>query len=116
MAQSLLWVRKESVKGMLKGRRVGTLTAGIILVVFGVLFLLRLAITDLNISLIASFWPLILVLLGIEIIVAYIINKDDKMKYDFSAIILVIILAFFAMGMGGVEFIITHSLQFKGII
>ncbi|EPY2276716.1 MULTISPECIES: LiaI-LiaF-like domain-containing protein [Clostridium] len=101
---------------MLKGRRVGTLTAGIILVVFGIMFLLRLTTDNINISLIASLWPIILVLLGIEIIIAYIINKEEKMKYDFGAIILVIILVFFAMGMGTAEFIITHWAQFKGII
>lgn len=101
---------------MFKGRRVGTLTAGIALVVFGVLFLFRLVITNINILLIASLWPLILVSVGIEIIAAYIINKEEKMQYDFSAIILVIILVFFAMGMGGAEFVITHLSQFKGTI
>lgn len=101
---------------MFKGRRVGTLTAGIILVVFGVIFLLRLVTANINIYLISSLWPIILVLLGIEIIVAYIINKEEKMKYDFGAIILVIILVFFAMGMGVAEFLITHWAQFKGII
>ncbi len=55
---------------MLKGRRVGTLTAGIILVVFGVMFLLRLVTANINISLIASLWPIILVILGVEIILA----------------------------------------------
>ncbi|RHW57019.1 hypothetical protein DZC34_17875 [Clostridium botulinum] len=101
---------------MLKGRRVGTLTAGIILVVFGVMFLLRLVTANINISLIASLWPIILVILGVEIILAYIINKEEKMKYDFGAIILVIILVFFATGMGVAEFVITHWAQFKGII
>ena len=101
---------------MLKGRRVGTLTSGIMLVMFGIMFLLRLVITNIDISLIASLWPLILVLLGIEIIVAYIINNEEKMKYDFSAIILVIILAFFALGMGGAEFIITHLPELRGRI
>ena len=98
---------------MTKGRRVGTLTSGIILVMFGIMFLLRLVMTNINILLIASLWPLILVSVGIEIIVAYIINKEEKMKYDFSAIILVVILAFFALGMGGAEFIITHLSQFR---
>lgn len=101
---------------MIKGRRVGTLTGGIVLVMFGVMFLLRLVITNINILLIASLWPLILVLLGIEIILSYIINKEEKMQYDFGAILLVIILAFFAMGMGGAEFIITHLSQFRGTI
>jgi hypothetical protein len=100
---------------MTKGRRVGTLTSGILLVMFGIMFLLRLVTTNINILLIASLWPLILVSLGIEIIVAYIINKEEKMQYDFSAIILVIILAFFALGMGGAEFIITHLSQFRGL-
>ena len=100
---------------MTKGRRVGTLTSGIILVMFGIMFLLRLVTTNINILIIASLWPLILVSVGIEIIVAYIINKEEKMQYDFSAIILVVILAFFALGMGGAEFIITHLSQFRGL-
>jgi len=98
---------------MTKGRRVGTLTSGIILVMFGIMFLLKVVITNINILLIASLWPLILVSVGIEIIVTYIINKEEKMQYDFSAIILVVILAFFALGMGGAEFIITHLSQFR---
>ncbi|HEX9025666.1 MAG TPA: hypothetical protein VF839_04320 [Clostridium sp.] len=101
---------------MIKGRRVGTLTSGIVLVVFGVLFLLRLVTNNINILLITSLWPFILVSVGIEIIVAYIINKEEKIQYDFGAIILVIILVFFAMGMGGAEFIISHLSEFRGTI
>ncbi len=93
---------------MCKGRRVGTFTAGIVLVLFGVFFLLRLVTDSINIVFIASLWPLILVLLGVEILIACVINKEEKMQYDFGAIILVIILAFFAMGMGGAEFAYTH--------
>ena len=100
---------------MIKGRRVGTFTAGIVLVMFGVLFLLRLLFKDINYSVIVSLWPLILVFLGIEIIVAYIINKEDQMKYDASAIVLIIILSFFAMGMAGMEFVITHLSEFRNI-
>lgn len=98
---------------MLKGRRVGTLTAGVVLIIFGVLFLLRLAFPSINISLIVSLWPAILILLGIEMIIAYVINKDDKLRYDSGAILLVIVLSFFSMGMAGTEFVITHLTQFK---
>lgn len=101
---------------MLKGRRVGTLTGGVVLVVFGIMFLLRLVTSKINILLIASLWPIILVGIGAEIILAYIINKEEKMQYDFAAIVLVIILAFFAMGMGGIEFIVTHLPEFRGAI
>lgn len=93
---------------MYKGRRVGTFTAGIVLVLFGALFLLRLVTDSINIMFIASLWPLILVFLGVEVIAASIINKEEKMQYDFGAIILIIILAFFAMGMGGAEFVYSH--------
>ena len=101
---------------MIKGRRVGTFTTGIVLVMFGIMFLLRLIYPSIDYLIIASLWPLVLVLLGIEIIVAYLINKEEIVKYDFGAIILIIILSFFAMGMGCIEYIITHMSQFKAII
>jgi hypothetical protein len=94
---------------MLKGRRVGTFTAGITLIVFGVLFILHTFIQTLNYNFIFSLWPVILILLGIEIVISYIINKDDKIRYDGGAIALIIILAIFAMGMGGIEFVFEHS-------
>lgn len=63
---------------MIKGRKVGTLTSGLALVIFGIMFLLRLFITNLNVLLIVSMWPLILVSVGIEIIAAYIIIIKKK--------------------------------------
>ena len=101
---------------MLRGRRVGTFTAGIVLIMFGILFLLRLVFTIINFSLILSLWPIILILLGIEIIIAYVINTEDQMRYDAGAIFLVIILSFFAMGMAGMEFVITHLSEFRNIM
>lgn len=98
---------------LFKNRRVGTLTAGIILVIFGVLFLLRLIFPNINYLIIISLWPLILIFLGIEIIAAYIINEEEKIKYDTGAVILTIILSLFAMGMAGVEFMMAHYSQFK---
>lgn len=101
---------------MIKGRRVGTFTTGIVLVIFGILFLLRLIYPSINYLLIASMWPLVLIILGIEIIVAYTINKEEIIKYDFGAIILIIIVSIFAMGMGCMEYIITHMSEFRSIL
>ena len=101
---------------MIKGRRVGTFTTGIVLVIFGILFLLRLIYPSINYLLIASMWPLVLIILGIEIIVAYTINKEDIIKYDFGSIILIIIVSIFAMGMGCMEYIITHMSEFRSIL
>ena len=100
---------------MISGRRVGTFTTGIVLVIFGIMFLLRLFFPSINYLLIASLWPIILILLGIEIIAAYLIDKVEIMKYDFSAIILIIILSFFAMSMGCMEYVITHMSQFRTV-
>lgn len=79
---------------MIKGRRVGTFTTGIVLVMFGIMFLLRLIYPSIDYLKIASLWPIVLVLLGIEIIVSYSINKEEIMKYDFGAIILILMLSF----------------------
>jgi hypothetical protein len=100
---------------MIRGRRVGTFTTGIVLVIFGIMFLLRLINPSINYLTIASLWPLVLVLLGVEIIVAYLINKEEIMKYDFSAIFLILMLSFFAMGMGCMEYVITHVSQFRAV-
>ena len=101
---------------MIKGRRVGTFTTGIVLIMFGIMFLLRLANPSIDYLKIASLWPLVLVILGIEIIVAYLINKEDIMKYDFGAIVLIIMLSFFAMCMGCMEYVLTHMSEFRNIV
>lgn len=97
---------------MLRGRRVGTLTAGIVLVAFGILFFLRIIFPDLDLEFIASLWPLILIFLGIEMIVGYAVNKEEQIRYDGGAIFLIILLSFFAMGMAGIEFILKHYKEF----
>lgn len=94
---------------MIKGRRVGTFTAGIVLVIFGIVFFMRTLMPYINYSWIISLWPVVLILLGVELLVAYVVNKKEEIQYDFGAILLVIILSFFAMGMGGVEFIMRHA-------
>lgn len=93
---------------MIKGRTVGTLTAGIVLVIYGILFLSHLVFPGIRYSIIMSLWPIIFILLGIEIIISYVANSKEKMKYDIAAIVLIIILSFFAMGMGVAEVIINN--------
>ena len=100
---------------MIKGRRVGTITSGIILVIVGTVFLLRLLYPDIRYSVVASMWPIVLILLGIEIIVAYVINKEEVIKYDFGAIFILIMLSVFTMSMGCMEYVISHIEQFKSV-
>ncbi|MFL0194890.1 LiaI-LiaF-like domain-containing protein [Clostridium sp. WILCCON 0269] len=98
---------------MIKGRRVGTFTSGIILIVFGVMFLTHSMFKNINYNLIISLWPVMLILIGIEIIAAYIVNKEEKIRYDTGAVVIVMILCIFAMIMGAIQFVITNYPQFK---
>ena len=100
---------------MIKGRRVGTFTTGIVLVMFGVIFLLRLVFPSINYVIIASMWPIVLVILGIEIILSCFVNREEIIKYDFGGIFILITLSIFAMCMGCMEYIITHIEQFRTI-
>lgn len=98
---------------MLKGRRVGTFTLGLTLIVFGVFLFLHTFISTFTFSFIASLWPLILILLGLEVMVSYIVNKDDKLRYDGGAIALIIILALFALGASYTQFFAEHYTRYK---
>ena len=96
----------------MRTRRVGTITCGIILIAFGVLFLLHMLFPAVTYEIIFWLWPLILILLGTEIILSNIKATESAMKYDVGAVFLVIILAFFSMGMGLVEFCMNHISNF----
>ncbi|PJI07791.1 hypothetical protein CUB90_07895 [Clostridium sp. CT7] len=81
-------------------RRVGTLTFGILLIVWGVLYL---CITIFKLPLenmLLNLWPLILIFLGIEILVLnhISIKKNVSLKYDFISFILIILMIFFCFG------------------
>lgn len=94
---------------MFKGRRVGTFTAGIVLVVFGLLFLARLYFPIISYRLILSLWPLVLIFLGIEILISCLINREEVMRYDGGAIVLIFLLSFFSICMATAEFILTNA-------
>lgn len=93
---------------MNSGRRVGTLTTGIILVVFGIMFLMRIVFKNINYDIIISLWPVVFILLGIEVIASYVVNKQEKIRYDAWGIFLVIIMSFFSMAMAAVQIVIQN--------
>lgn len=89
-------------------RRIGTVTLGICLLLFGCLFLLHLVLPAINYVLIFHLWPVIFILLGIEIIVCSVKSPSERFKYDIGAFFIIIILVLFAMGMAGFDYAITH--------
>lgn len=97
---------------MNKKRRVGSLTAGLVLVVFGVMFLLRPFVQTLNYQVIFSCWPLILILLGLELLFCHFTNGEEKLRYDGAAVFLVLVMAGFALAMGTIEFVMEYFPEF----
>lgn len=67
-------------------KRVGSVTLGLTLVVFGVLFLLSAFIRSLNYLEIIKFWPVIFISLGIEMLVHAFSKDAEKAKLDGSVL------------------------------
>ena len=93
----------------MKTRRVGSLTCGIVLVLVGVLCLVHIFWPALRYEYILRGWPIILILVGIEMLLANAFPSEDmEIKYDAAAIVLVFILVIFAVCMGFVEYVVEN--------
>lgn len=77
--------------------RVGSITTGLSMVVFGVLFLLHIFGNVISYETIFKLWPVILIGLGIEILLSNLISK--KFVYDKGAVVLLILMVFLSVGM-----------------
>ncbi len=81
-------------------RRVGSITCGILLIFFGILFMVHMFYPPLSLVVIMKLWPIILVSLGGEMIVS---------------ILLVLLLACFAVGMGVLEYFMEYYQQYGAV-
>ena len=79
-------------------RKIGTVTFGCMLILFGTLFLIHMFVPQLSYEWIFRLWPVILIGLGIEILSAKV-EKEEKHVYDGAAVFLLVFLTLFAMGM-----------------
>ena len=99
----------------MRERRVGSITCGILMIVFGILFLVHMFYPPLSLGTIMKLWPLILVALGGEMIAANRKQEEDGeeiLKYDKGAVFLVFLLACFAVGMGLLEYFMDFYAQY----
>ncbi len=87
--------------------RVGTITAGLSLIAFGVLFILHLFMSAFSYTTIFRLWPFILICLGVEVLLTNF--SKEKIVYDKPAIVLMFIVALFAMGMACMDLCITYA-------
>ena len=90
----------------IRRHRVGTITLGLTLMIFGIVYLLRLFIPDMPLEPIIHIWPAVLVILGAEVLFAGIGKKDFVI--DKASVILLFLKVFFLFGMAAAETILKY--------
>lgn len=93
----------------MRQRRVGSFTLGLSLVVFGILFLVHIFEGCLDYLLIFHLWPIILILLGGEILYFNCLAPEGSYRYDVAAVGILLLLVCFAMCMAGMDWILTNA-------
>lgn len=95
-------------------RRVGSVTFGITLICYGILFMVHIFVPMVRYSFIFRCWPAIFILLGGEILVEShkCRTKERKMVYDFPAVIMLAVMLLFAMVMAVFDFEMAYELNY----
>lgn len=105
----------ENNEKTIRTHRVGSVTAGLSMIVFGILFLIHLVFGIMKYTTIFLLWPIVLIGLGIELFLSNFIKK--KIVYDKASIFLLITMAFFAMLMALVDVCIkTGTLYMNNVL
>ncbi len=89
-------------------KRIGTLTAGVFLVITGVLLLVHLVTGSSLPRIFIEVWPVILIALGAEIIFGLSTTRDAKLRYDVISMLVLFIVGTSAVGL--------YALQTSGIL
>lgn len=86
--------------------RVGTVTCGLVLILYGILFLVRMAMPAIDYRLIFDCWPIVLIFLGVEILLGSIGKNAEKrnFKYDFGSVLIILLMMLFSMIMAAVDY------------
>ena len=87
--------------------KIGTVTLGITLVLFGILFTIHIFLPALSFSFIFKLWPFVFIFLGIEILCSHF-RHDMDISYDFASVVLLFFLMAFAAGMGLLQWIMEN--------
>lgn len=90
--------------------RLGTVTFGLILIVFGIGFLVHIFNPDVTYHTICQFWPCALLSLGIEVLISTF--SKEKAKYDGWSIALCFLVILFSVCMAGLEWFFDYCVKF----
>ncbi|MDR1733375.1 MAG: DUF5668 domain-containing protein [Oscillospiraceae bacterium] len=93
---------------MLNKNRIGILTLGVCLIIYGIVFLMHAFIPAWNYADAIRFWPIVLIMLGLEVLANAIFRKkeDDAvpLKLDGLSVILLVVVLVFAFALAATEF------------
>ena len=95
----------------MKGKKIGVFTLGAALIAFGVLFLLRVFIPWWDYGMVLRFWPLVLILLGGEVLLSALLPRkegDAPAKVDALSIVLLFLSLFMAFGLATAEMVMEE--------
>ena len=98
----------------MRTRRVGSITCGILMIFFGILFMVHMFYPALSLEVIMKLWPLVLIGLGGELIASNIRKEDEEevLKYDKGAIFLIFLFTGFAIVMGFIEYFMNYAVWY----
>lgn len=82
--------------------RVGSITCGVVLVAAGILYLLATFWKTIPLELVFHLWPVILILLGLEILLSRVLS-GERMQYDKTAIWIMVMMILFSMFLACVD-------------
>jgi uncharacterized membrane protein HdeD (DUF308 family) len=100
----------------MKRWRVGSLSMGLILIASGIMMLLSLIVPFNALKVLMTFWPIILICLGIEILLHLFVKKGDdgKLRYDILSIIFIGFVLFLSIGFYALAYIASE--EFKAVL
>ncbi|WP_408070571.1 LiaF transmembrane domain-containing protein [Butyrivibrio sp. JL13D10] len=102
---------KNTESLQVRTHRVGTITTGLCFIGYGAAFLLHTTLGLFTYESILAAWPLILIALGVEVLLASSLKKN--FVYDKAGAFMMIIMGFFSMSMAIAEICIKHAEMFR---
>ncbi|OUQ60495.1 hypothetical protein B5E58_01095 [Tyzzerella sp. An114] len=97
-------------------RRVGSVTMGICLIVYGIYMLIVTLFPNSDIWHIMKFSPLFLIILGIEILYNSYFHKNEDIKFDFLSIVMCFVIIMTSLGMWVFTYIMLNFSKFYNFI
>lgn len=99
----------------MKRWKVGTLTCGLLFITLGVLLLIYQTNKTSALNLIFTWWPIILIFLGLEVLISTQIASryEYKIQYDGVSIFLIIIVLLFSLGIFSAKHVLGNHFSFN---